>query len=182
MKCPKKKELILLYYNELSQNRIDLLKDHIRGCTACSQKYHEIEAFLSGIKADRLEPTGQDYKNVTEYIQSKVHLSTGITAIFDRIQDIFYTLRLQAFYQTKLVPVLAVLIIMLGVFSFINSKGTISSRTDLAILEIEMELSLEDHETSIFDLFDDELFLEDMTTIPERSILHSRWEGVRAKT
>lgn len=176
MKCVKEKELVLFYYQELNPQRMSLIEEHLSNCYLCGREYANIKSFLTNFKSDKLELTAQDYKKVSEYVFSKTSQSDNY--IFGQVKDFWLSLRRSLFYQPKLIPVLAVLIIMAGIFFF---RGKNETNENLDILQIELELSLDSHDGSVFDLFDEGISSQDIS-IPGHSILRNSSGVIHAKT
>ena len=177
MKCPKKEELILFYYRELSREAMDSISEHIKACASCAGEYQRLESFLSGINTEKIQPSLEDYQRVSQYVRSKAGQGNPL---FDKAGDFLEALRRGLCSQPKLVPVLAVLIIAIGIFVFTNRPGSINGR-NFDILQIEIELSLDDHDYSVFDSVYDEMLLEDMV-IPGHSTLRNRNAAVHVET
>lgn len=176
MNCVKEKELILFYYQELNPQRRRSIEEHINNCCLCSREYANIKSFLTDFKSEKLELTVQDYEKVSKYVLSQACQSDNY--IFGQMKDFWLSLRRRLFYQPKLIPVLAVIVIMAGIFLF---RGKNQTNENLDILQIELELSLDSHDGSVFDLFDEGISSQDIA-IPGHSILRNSPGVIHAKT
>ncbi|MCP4652920.1 MAG: hypothetical protein GY858_06000 [Candidatus Omnitrophica bacterium] len=158
MICPKKEEITLYYYRELSASKVKFVKNHLKICKKCASEYAAVESFLKGLDLEGVVPEELDYSLIMDKAKEPR---------FNPILDFVNNLRFGLSFSPRLVPVLAVLILTLAIFPFIGKK---ESNYNLEILQIEMELSL-GSASALDEYFDDEV-IEELSN-PEYSILQS---------
>lgn len=181
MKCLGEKDLILFYYRELKINELEIITRHLKDCRKCFKKYEKIEAFFTQLQFQKVKLDSKDYEKIIETVRDNVHKTDFWLDLKEKLVDFWDNLRLGLSYRPVLVPILAVLIILLVMFPFIGRISRVTDR-DFDILQIEMELSLEDDEWTVSDIYDDETFLTEELLNLEGAILHNSAGEVRRKT
>ena len=173
MRCLKEKELILFYYRELKEGRHKQLAEHLRECPRCLKKYKNIESVFSQIESKPLQLTPQELDSIVENVKARLGKLSFRERVKDRIYEFLQNLRLGLFYKPQLVPVMVALIIILGGLAVVRSRQHFLNR-EFDILEIEIELSLDDVEGSIFELYEGDLEFNDEVLGLQSPILGSK--------
>jgi hypothetical protein len=156
MRCLSKKELILLYYNELNENITLKFKSHLRACGECSQRYLDLKQFLSGLSRDDIHISGEELDTLIDKVKERLSSPT----LWER-----WKLKLEyikdglgwIIYQPQPAFLIGLLIII-TLITFPLWRRSTDLNKEYKILEIEMELSLQDLEQiTIFDMLEEEL-------------------------
>lgn len=166
MCCLSKKDIIMLYYNELEEGEKIKYKEHLKDCNRCRKIYEEIQDTLSRIEAQPLEFAYQDM--VDEAVKEITSKQREIT-LWQRLRYSIEQLRDNWFWRLNYRPQRAIvtLAIILLVFIYPWRKKIDVTQKQFEILEIEMELSLQNlEEITLFDLLEEESMDEESLLIP----------------
>lgn len=115
MRCPKEKELALLYYQDLSEKESGILREHLRVCAICRRRYTALGDFLSGVKQEPVSLKGEELSAIMEKVK-KANVSRN--NLFFRVKDNFnYFLqgvRWKLFYRPQIA--FAAILLFIGIF------------------------------------------------------------------
>ena len=151
MKCLGKKELTLFYYQDLLPPQKEAIANHLGQCPRCQAAFTKVKALLDQIKIN-VAISQDDLARTLSYVENKALAEEA--GIRDK------TSLWQQFLKPQLAAIVVVLFVTWGMISFYAGRRH-SGKKDLAILEIEMELSLENSAESLFDAYEDNFFLEE---------------------
>jgi hypothetical protein len=155
--CIKRKDLILFYYKELKTPYLKKIESHLKECKNCQKEYKEIDNFLIQLHFKLPEIRKEDIESILDNLKDRLKKENFWVSLKENIRDFFHNLSISLSYRTQLVPVLvALLIIILGIIPWIERYNLYYKDKDFEILQIEAELSVENGESSIFDLYEDE--------------------------
>jgi|GEM_PF-2540933 len=180
MKCPKEKELILFYYRELKKRRYKSIEVHLRECSHCLKRYENIGSFFAQLASKPIQLTSQELESMLQHVKQTTYKPSFLINAKDRLEDFLESIRLGLFYKPQLISVTVALIVILIILPLVGKRHHLNREFD--IIQIEMELSLDSIEGTIFDLYEEELVLMDETSSLEPPTLHSKIETVRRET
>lgn len=173
MKCFKEKQLILLYYGELKANQVKLIRKHLGECPDCFKRYEDIKAFSARLTLKPPQLIDGELEDMLKDIKAKVRKPNLWTSISYKINHLLENVRLGVSNKPQLVPVLVALILILVFLPFVGKKERNLDK-EFDILRIEIELSLDNLEGSIFELYEEELILMDELSSIKIYIPHKR--------
>ena len=153
MRCPKEKELLLYYYQELKPKKQKYIEYHLNDCPRCSAKYSSAKSFLNHLQSRSIELKNEEVEQMITAVKEKVNEASAWGVLKEKIKDFLAALRMGFFYRPQLIPAIIVLIAFLSIPSFFNNRQHRVDR-DFDILTVEVELSLDTLEGSIFDLYE----------------------------
>lgn len=174
MRCIKEDELVLFYYRDLKKSRLKLIENHLKTCQHCLKRYKGLESLFARLKSDPLQLKKEELENILTNVRGQIRKHHILDDTRERINTFLQNLRLGLSYKPKLVPVVVILIVALGIWPLIGKIQRPLDR-EFDILQIEVELSLDNLEWSIFELYE-----EDFAFIDEMS--HLRYPTPRSKT
>lgn len=182
MKCIGEKDLILFYYGELENDKLILIERHLKECEKCSQEYGRIKSLFAWVKPQTVKLNSADYNKIIEAVKGKVYKTSFWFSLKEKLVDFWDNLRLGLSYRPQLVPIIVILIILSVTVPLIISKKTAVSDRNIDILQIEMELSLDSDDLSIFDFYEeDDSLIEEMSDSLD-STRHNNMGEVHIKT
>lgn len=136
----KKEELVFYCYEELSPERREEIKNHLVNCKQCREEAQRLEKVILLVKQQKLKKIPADILlNYAQEIRERLAASEGENAVFALKEKLFAWLEnLRLGFYPQFVPVLAILCVVVFVFSFmqysrINSFNLINH--DLALLD-----------------------------------------------
>lgn len=156
MSCLSKKELIMLYYNELEEEKKFKFKEHLKHCNKCSKAYGDVKEFLSQVEVGPVEFAYDDIVNeAVKRITSKQKELSWWERCRYYLEHLRDSWRWQVSYQPRRVIIAVVIILLVLIYPW-RRKSYITHK-QFEILEIEMELSLQNLEgITLFDLLEEE--------------------------
>lgn len=165
-KCLNKNDLILYYYQALKGSQYKNVESHLAKCSHCAQDYERIKHLCREMTGSEIKLSEQDIQGMINAVLEKTQSYGFLAGLKDNLKKFLSDVWLGLSYRPQLVPALVVLIVLLGIVPLISKnrlsverkvvveKDAVVDR-EIAILEIEMELSLESEE-DIFDSFESE--------------------------
>ena len=180
MKCPEKKELIVFYYGELSSARKHLVEKHLSVCERCAQSYEQIKTLCGQLAHPQVQLSSSDYTQIIDGVREKLAQRTWWQEAKEWLTDVGATAWRGFTYRPQLIPVLVVTLLVLVIVP-LTRRAVYHDNNNFDILAVEIELS-ENYEWSVFDDYEDEMFLIEELVIPEHSTLRNMFEAVHRKT
>jgi len=181
MNCLKKEELVLLYYGECNERQTKLFRNHTKECISCRQAFAEIEVTCSQLKEEPPCLESGEVEEVLARVQREAKTPQTASVIKEKLSEFSENIKIALTYKPQLVPVAVVVMVMLLILPFLGrERGAIEREFD--ILEIEMELSLESVEGSLFELYEEQLNATDQRSHHKRSTPRMKLEEDRSKT
>ena len=181
MKCLKEKELILFYYQELQSSRHQEVKRHLKECDTCSLRYRKIESLLKEVAKEQITLTSREVEEMVSNVKHGISRVSFWDKLIIGFNELAGNLRYKMAYRPQLAMAAVFLVVVLTVIPIANRQKALTEK-DFSILQIEIELSYDSLEGSIFDLYEDDMSFMDETSRPGRPILGSRIEVVQRET
>lgn len=182
MKCIKKQDLVLFYYEELKETIAHNIKEHIDSCSECRQEFENMKSLLEGIFTESIHLEEREIEDMIKASKQKPLKAFFIEGIALRLIGFIDNLKLGLAYRKPLVPVVLTLVLLLGLFSVLR-VDKVTLEHEFNILEIQMELSLEEvDQDSIFELYDDPSIFQDNMSKPGYPNFHKYSAIVRQET
>ena len=163
MHCVNEKELLLLYYKEIPDDKRATIIEHLAVCETCKEKYQQVIFCLEKFDAGRLHLTSDELESVMVRVHEKLDAATSWQVLYEKIASGVAAVRMGLLYRPQLIPVLVVLFLMLSLVPFSTHRQQ-GLEGQFDILQIQMELSLEDDNVSIFDLYEEAPVLYEETS------------------
>ncbi len=180
MRCLKEKELILFYYREIPEGKLKEIEIHLKECGRCFKRYETIESLFKEITQKRIILSSQEVESMVEDVRQRIYRLSFWEKLKDGINELLQILRYGIVYKPQFVTLAVLLIVALSIVPMAGKK--MLTERDFNILQIEIELSLDNPEGSIFDLYEGDLSFINERSYLGRSILGSRIGAVRRKT
>ena len=152
MKCLNENELILFYWKEVKEERQKKIENHLKECDRCLESYKSIVSLFARVKSDPPQLSEKEVDGILQNVKAKIQTPAHWNVLKDKIDDFSKRLRLKLTYQPQLVPVAVVLAIVLAVIPFIGKRQAYLDK-EFDILQVQVELSLDNPEGSLFDLY-----------------------------
>lgn len=163
MSCPKKDKWILFYYRELKPQVLKAMNSHIQECSCCQKEYRALEVSLSQLKSEPVDLSNQEILEIINKAKTKLALPSFIDELKARIADAGENFRLHLSYRPRLVPIALVVTALCVFLPFAVRQRQILNR-EFDILQIQLELSLENSDVSMFELYEETpSYLDDLS-------------------
>lgn len=153
MRCPKKDKLTLFYYRELAEVETKFIKKHLEGCSRCQKEFQDISLTLSQLSREPLQLQAEEIEDILHKAKARIQKRNLLLEAQERLGDFRRNLRLGLSYRPQLVPILTLVLAVLLVIPFIGRRQRFLQH-EFDILQIELELSLENTEGSMFELYE----------------------------
>lgn len=148
MKHLSKKELILFYYQELSQRKLNSIKNHLQDCPSCQKLSTEIEEMLSDFKFSQFNLTRHELGRILSKVRAEASQSREPSFLI-LIKTYFsnFCKGLGLFFLKSKIAVVAVSV-FLTIFAIHFYKNE-ADKFSLQVSEVGFDLVAEDE----FDIF-----------------------------
>lgn len=169
MRCLKQKELILLYYNEVTQEKAGVFRSHIKGCSRCAARYSELEQFMHSVDTHSVDVPYKEIEEYVDFVSRKAYEVTPrqrgrkeiLSSFLQNIGDGLYAL----FLRPRLALVTVAVITALILFPLWKKKNTLDKEFD--IFQIQMELTLNEEDLiELFDFFGEDFIDSEYLLLP----------------
>ncbi|MFH1768054.1 MAG: hypothetical protein ABH858_02695 [Candidatus Omnitrophota bacterium] len=157
MRCPSKSELTLFYYQDVSQDLYKRIEDHLARCSDCGKQYSDLASFLGKINKEEVKLSSKDIETILYNVKRKIEQPSFLDRAREMVNRLLEQARLGFLARRQFVPVVVILLLVLTVMPFLGRRQD-SLDKELAIFEIEMELSVDNLEGSLFDLYEQGAF------------------------
>jgi hypothetical protein len=161
MKCVKDRELILFYYQETGRHFTSRIEQHLKSCSLCRKRYDDLLAFLQTASSAPQDLTSQEIEAMVNNIREASQAESFLARVQQRYMELTEAMSARLRYKPRLVPV-ALALVLLFAGTTLYHQRKLQLQREYEILEIQVELSMESFDESVFDVYDvDSLFLED---------------------
>jgi hypothetical protein len=160
MKCPKKEELTLFYYQELGREDMERIRRHLGECRSCRMRYEQMQSTLSELKTDPIHLESREVEDILQKVKVRLTQRRPKNYLQEKLESFAGSVRLGLGYRPQLIPVAVMLIAVFLILPFMARERRTLER-DFAILQIEIELSLDNPEGSLFELYEEAEILHD---------------------